>query len=64
MLYGMCEFTIREKMHASLEDWGPKAAGTDAMDVVDQSTAAPVLSDKRGAGPSRRTSKPVHAMQH
>ena len=47
---GMSEAKIREKMRVSLKDWRPEAAGTDAMDVVDSSPAAPVSSGKRKAG--------------
>ena len=47
---GMSEAKIREAMRISLRDWGPEAAGTDAMDVVDSSPAAPVSSGKRKAG--------------
>ena len=49
----MSEAKIREAMRISLRDWGPEAAGTDAMDVAEKSTAAPVLSGKRGAGQGR-----------
>ena len=49
---GMSEAKIREKMRASLEDWGPEAAGTDAMDVVDTLPATPLSSGKRKAGRS------------
>ncbi len=47
---GMIEAKIREKMRASLKDWRPEAAGTDAMVVVDPSPAAPVSSGKRIEG--------------
>ncbi len=50
---GMSEAKIREKMRASLEDCGPKAASTDSMDVVDESTAAPVSTGKRRADKGR-----------
>jgi hypothetical protein len=46
----MSEAEIREKMRVSLEDWGPDATGTDAMDVVDPSPAALVPSGKRKVG--------------
>ncbi len=46
---GMSEAEIREHMRASLEDWGPEAARTYAMDLVDESTAAPVSTGKRRA---------------
>ena len=50
---GMSEAKIREKMRASLEDWGPEAAGTDAMDVVDTLPATPLSSGKRKADRGR-----------
>ena len=50
---GMSEAKICEKMRASLEDWRPEAAGTDAMDVVDTLPAAPLSSGKRKADRGR-----------
>ena len=51
---GMSEAKICEKMRASLEDWRPEAASTtDAMDVVDQPSAAPASTGKRGADRGR-----------
>ena len=49
----MSEAKIREKMRASLEDWRPEAAGTDAMVVVEQPGAAPVEVGAKGPSQGR-----------